>query len=412
MPKKLVLPSPSEKVELYLESDTSTKRESKYAKKWLKEFTQFIKVILEFIYEDEPKIVKMCTDGDESFMNIFIRAFTEETESVINNEPVEFFGDNVFNYCLGRFLFIRYNGDLKRSTPDFLSRVENYFKSNPYQEIMSENLNLKKWILKGNKQVNITGKMKANLVESLFGALDFVTTGVKRILCSQKEYELVCKNAFGIEACYVFLKKYFDYFSFNEEDSERDTAVRFFSSELADSFTERGKISFIKERRRDGVDIYYMSIKPDFIELLKKELGLTSEQTSVLENISSLKNESKNELANQIKKIFDKKLNITEDWLEEYKNLSKIRSIPEPYKSELLKKVKGEEIYVNIKFECHKTQRTYKEATMIMYKVKGDDKGNIIDKKILGVITGPHNGSMFPYNLKNELVMKYLEENK
>lgn len=401
-------PSPSEKVKIYLDTENKQTLSSSSIKRWEKEFKQYIVYLLGFVYGQEKAfLIKMCIDGDESFMNMFTRAFTDQTESVINNEPLEFFGDNVFNYVLSKYLYVKYNTDIKMSSPEILSRIENYYKSNEYQEIMAENLGIKKWILKGNKYVNLTKKMKANLVESLFGAIDFVTRGVRALLCSKKEYEVVCTNNFGIDACYIFLKNYFEEFGFNPEDSEKNTAVMFFNT-VTDNFTERGKIIFIKEKI-GGKDIFHMEIKKDFAELLKREKGLSDEQFNTLLKVQSLKSESKNDLANDIKKIFEKKLGVTEDWIEEYKMISKINTIPEPYKTELVNKVKGEgERFVNIKFEAPITQRTYKETTMIMYRVKGDEKGNIIDKEILGILTGPHNGAIFPQHLKLELVKKYL----
>lgn len=386
--------------------------------KWKEEFIVYIKQILQLIYDKNTFIIDLHLSGDPVFFELWKRAFSDETASLLNYEPVEFYGDKVYNYSLSRHIYVTFSNNLEKQKSNVFSEIYNYFKSDAYIEEISENLNLYKWILKGDEYVNMTLKMKSNIVESFFGAFDFISKGVKSILIKQKEYEMASKLPFGNEACYALIKKYFEIYGFDVKKSEIGQAKQFFNI-LSDIFGARGDILFMKGDHQGT--FFKFSISENIIKKLTEELQLNQEQVSILNYLN--KNEifkefqtNDNEYALKLKKkVFEKKLGITDEWLENYKDFSKVDTIPEPFKTRLLEKVKGNERCVKIRFAISKASRDNKkeEMTIIMYKLKGDEKnGKTIAEKILKIKTGKNTSkSVFPFNLRDELVKEYLSEN-
>lgn len=403
---------PSENiVKKYFDIEHKEKVDKKIINKWKKEFSIYIKQLLKLVYEDE-KIIEMCIEGDISFFNLWRRAFMDETADVKNYEPLEFYGDTVFEYIFGKYLYVKYSDKIDKS-PDLFSDLKNYYRSGPYMISMGENLNMDKWIIKGDKYVNLTEKMKSNLIESFLGALDFITRGVRSILVKNKDYERLINNSFSADACYIFLKNYFEIYGFNE-DKRNSLKGNLFLGMVCDVFGAKGEIKITKGD--PSGTFFVINITSNLINILKEELGLNKTQVALLKKLNDntiFKEESKdkNELAYTIQKnIFEKELNITTKKLEEIKEFAKIDSISEPYKTQLKEKALGNKRYTRIKFSVPNSQKVDGECTIIMYRLTGNDKGELIKQEKLKIYTGRCEGTGFPINLRDKLVKEYLSE--
>lgn len=385
-------------------------------KDFKKEFTTYLSQVLHLVYEDDDKSIKTAVK-EPFFTEFWKRAFVDETSSVKNYEILEFYGDSVFSYSFTRYIYMQFKDNLDKNNPATFNNLSNYFESKESMVEMANNLNMSDWIIIGNGQVNITDKMRSNLIESFFGALDFVSRAVKNMYIQNKEYEKAARIVYGPEAGYKFIENYFKQFVFDEERANVNEAKAFFTDRLPGVLGSKGKMKFIKID--DSKKIYKFFIDPSFIETLINLVGKSDEAYNnklrkLLLNLNKDKrytSEDQNKLAYDIKKnIFEKELGINDKWLSNYKDLNKLDTIPEPYRTQLIKQEIEGKRYTTIKFEVPTTQATNTEKTVIMYKIVGDTKGNTISKEILDIITGPHTGPTFPIELKNNLVKQYLSK--
>lgn len=397
---------PSERIyKLYL-TDVKGRSVPKLRKEWEKEFKKFISGLLTLVYGDDSKVIKQCLE--EPFLShLWERAFIDETVHAEKNyELLEFYGDTVFGYAVGRYLYIHYSSDLDMASSATFTNISNYVEGGEYMEEMAINLNMIKWVNIRNTEINITRKVRSNLIESFFGALDFVTRGVKN-----KYYkETGCDFIFGPEAGYRFLENYFKIFPLDLEKSQIGRSKGFFTDRLPGTFGIKGSIGFIKINNNPE---YKFFINEDAIRLLSENIGKDKEP--ILRSLNTNKkyiSNDQNKLAYTIyKEVFEAQLGINENWLEEYKVGNNLETIPEPYKTKLITKVIGGDKYVTIKFSVPNLYNTPDQRTVVMYRITGNDKGRTIKREVLDTYTGKHSSTSFPYHLRNELVKRYVENN-
>ena len=396
--------SPSENVKIFLKAE----KKSKYQSQWKKEFASYLLDFLNFIFQEDEESVKLALS--DTFFPVWVKAFSDESASADNYENLETLGDAFFDTSLTLYIFKKFGDDIP--TYEF-SNLKLFYRSNAYLKKISERFSLHEWLIYGNPLVPVNDKAIANAVENFCGALGLVTEGVKTMYMKSENHEKAAKTPTNVESVSRFLQLYFDKYGMSLNEADTVSAKHFILNQIPDAFGWKGSISF----DLDKAGFYTVNLDDNIIQDIAKNLTDTqiqgvvtkvssSEIKKILLGLSKIKNKNINGLSKEIKNILNEKLNLNQEWIDNFKSFSRISSLPESLQEELNKK-KGR--FEGFMFEAPAIDKKGKLVTLILFKKKGDAKGRTQSKTVLATLTKEvENPGLFPFELREELVRKYI----
>jgi hypothetical protein len=150
------------------------------AERWVREFQNYIYSLLAMVYESD--VARREAVNEENLI-IWIRAFTDPTFDADNFETMETIGDSVLDYAFMKYLYKSFA--LEGVTPQVLTNLRSYYMSGEYQGSLAEEIKLTHWIRLGavstpaELESAITSKIRGNIFETFFAALDAVSDNVR-----------------------------------------------------------------------------------------------------------------------------------------------------------------------------------------------------------------------------------------
>ena len=179
------------------------------SKKWLQEFYEYLKTLLEKVFpEDRKNLIDVILTNDTLKKN-WIPSFTHITANPNpgqNYEAIETIGDETIGYCFKFYIKQRE----PFATESRISNLNQKYMSKVFQSKVSNMMKLPEWLISVGIQANRMDNSE-DLLESFCGTID-------QILFNKSK-----KMGLGVIIIYNLIKLLFDSFTFEtEEESNTD----------------------------------------------------------------------------------------------------------------------------------------------------------------------------------------------
>ena len=107
--------------------------------------------------------------------NLFFRALTHSSYSYENYERLEFLGDSILDFVVGKYFFT----ELTHLKEGHLTKMRSHYVSEDNLSLVFDNLNISQYIQLGKSCKQVTKSMKCDMFESIIGAI-FLDSGLEK----------------------------------------------------------------------------------------------------------------------------------------------------------------------------------------------------------------------------------------
>lgn len=192
-------------------------------RQWTSEFQSYIYNLLQIVYDND--LARKEAVSAEN-MTIWIRAFTDVTFDSDDSEAMETVGDAILDNAFMKYLIIQAFTKLLyqkfgRSglNPIMITNIRGYYMSGNFQAGFAEELKMTKWVRLGgldsatpqSLEQSLTEKVRGNMLETFFAALDMVCDNVKEKFKSERQFEIAANIPSGASASFRVLDTMFNH---------------------------------------------------------------------------------------------------------------------------------------------------------------------------------------------------------